>query len=117
MKPHLKDHEANDLCSECQVCQKELFQVGEAQLTGCLKVWVSGRWIGTQASSDKAQGVIQDTVHEVSARCDTRLACSTLLASSCNPRFAPAPHPKPPSRSVTCKVVFCIMPQDAVEHG
>ena len=39
---------------------------GEAQLAGCLRVQVGGPLSGTQASSDYAQGVVQDTVDEAS---------------------------------------------------
>ena len=40
--------------------------VGEIQLAGCLRVLVGGPLGGTQASSNYAQGVVQDTVDEVS---------------------------------------------------
>ena len=40
--------------------------VGEAQLAGCLRVQVDGPLEWAQASSNYAQGVVQDTVDEAS---------------------------------------------------
>ena len=40
--------------------------VDETQLAGCGRVWVSGPLERTQAFSDYAQDVIQDTIYEAS---------------------------------------------------
>ena len=52
--------------------------VGEAQLAGCLKYWVSGPLAGTQASSDYVQGIVQDTVDEASVSIVTPDWCTVL---------------------------------------
>ena len=60
----LKNHTKYDRGPEIHGKPRKVsLPVGEAQLAGCLRVVC---WSGTQASSDYAQGVVQDTVHKAS---------------------------------------------------
>ena len=79
-KTHLKKHTRYDQGPEIHGKPRRVsLPVGEAQLAGCLKVWVSAvRWSGTQASSDYAQGVIQDTVYEASVSAATPDWCAVI---------------------------------------
>ena len=78
LRTHLKDHTRHDQDPEIHSRSTGmLLPVGEAQLAGCLKAWVSG-WSKTQASSDYAQGVIQDTVYEASVSTATPNWCAVL---------------------------------------
>ena len=70
------------------------------QLVGCLKVWVSG----TQASSDYAQDVIQDTVYEARMSAATSVNAQYLTVEQTRHKaalcsvLASAPYPEPASR-------------------
>ena len=67
LKTRLKDHTIYDRGPEIHGKPRRVsLPVGEAQLAGCLRVKVGGLFEWTQASSDYAQGVIQDTVNEAS---------------------------------------------------
>ena len=71
-------------------------------------------WSGTQASSDYAQGVIQDTVDEVSLSAATPDWCAVFSCgvdrdkATVRSVLAPAPHPEPTSHlsNVRCKDSF-----------
>ena len=59
LRTHLKDHARHDQGPKIHGKPRiESFPVGNAQLAGCLKVWVMVRWSEMQASIDYAQGVV-----------------------------------------------------------
>ena len=66
LRTHLKDHTRYDRGPEIHGKPRRVsLPVGEAQLAGCLRVQVGDPLkCGTQASSNYAQGVVQDTVDE-----------------------------------------------------
>ena len=67
LRTHLRDHTGYDWDPETHGKPRRVsLPVSEAQLAGCLRVQVGGPWSGTQASSDYAQGVVQDIVNEAS---------------------------------------------------
>ena len=67
LRTHLKDHAGYDRGLEIHgEPRRVLLPVGEPQLAGCLRVQVGGLLEWAQASSDYAQGVVQDTVDETS---------------------------------------------------
>ena len=69
LRTHLKDHTGirYDQGPEIHGGPRRVsFPFGEAQLAGCLNVCVGGPLEWDQASSDYAQGVVQDTVYETS---------------------------------------------------
>ena len=67
LRTYLKDHIRYDRGPEIHDEPRRVsLPVGEAQLAGCLRVQVGQRWSAMQASSNYAQGVVQDIVDEVS---------------------------------------------------
>ena len=80
LKTHLKEHTRYDQGPEIHgKSRKVSLPIGEVQLAGCLKILVSGPFLsGMQASSDYAQGVIQDTVYEASVSAASPDWCAVL---------------------------------------
>ena len=67
LRTHLKDHTRYDQGPEIHDEPKRVsLPVGEAPLAGCLRVQVVVRRSGTPASSDYAQGVVQESADEAS---------------------------------------------------